>query len=479
MRIIDADIHLIDLETRFPFKYGIATMTCAPYAFVRVRVEENGRSAVGVAADLLPPKWFTKIPEKDPRAEIDEMLAVIMHAVEAATGMEAGTAFDLWQELSARQDSWGAEQGFPRLLSGFGTSLIERAVIEATCKLHGASFADAVHRNLLGIRLGDVDEDLAGIEAGELLPARPLSRVITRHTIGMADALTDDDISTLDRLNDGLPQSLAKCIERYGLRHFKLKVFGDFERDVERVGRIADVIGRQATADFAFSMDGNEQFRALDEFRDFWQALTNVGSLKSFLTHLLFVEQPFHRDVALDPDALSGLTDWNSRPRIIIDESDAEPDSMRRALALGYHGTSHKNCKGVFKSIINACTLQWQRRNDVTSELMMSGEDLANVGPVALLQDLAVAATLGVESVERNGHHYFAGLSAFPQSVQQQMLAAHGDLYHASAAGWPTLTIKGGTLNLDSVNRAPLGVGFDIDADLFSTIDEWQASNSV
>ena len=34
----------------------------------------------------------------------------------------------------------------------------------------------------------------------------------------------------------------------------------------------------------------------------------------------------------------------------------------------------------------------------------MSGEDLANVGPVALLNDLAVMSVLGVEDVERNGH---------------------------------------------------------------------------
>ena len=63
----------------------------------------------------------------------------------------------------------------------------------------------------------------------------------------------------------------------------------------------------------------------------------------------------------------------------------------------------------------------------------MSGEDLANIGPVALLQDLAVVASLGVRSVERNGHHYFAGLSAFPRAVQQQILTHHGDLYERTA----------------------------------------------
>ena len=93
----------------------------------------------------------------------------------------------------------------------------------------------------------------------------------------------------------------------------------------------------------------------------------------------------------------------------------------------------------------------------------MSGEDLASPGPVSVLQDLAVNATLGIESVERNGHHYFAGLSQFSEILQQQMLSHHGDLYHTSPLGWPTLTIRKGRLNLTSVINAPLGVGFNLD----------------
>lgn len=476
MRIVDADVHLIDLETRFPFKYGIATMTRAPHAFVRVRVESESGAAAGIAADLLPPKWFTKVPDKPPGEEIDEMLAVIEHATSAANGLAAETAFDLWRELSEIQDQWGAKQSYPLLLSGFGTTLIERAVIEATCKLHRLPFAEAVRRNLFGIRLGELDEDLSGIEPGELLPPNPRRRVIARHTIGMADALTEGDIAEEDRLDDGLPQSLAACIDRYGLRHFKVKVSGDLESDVERAGRIADVIIAHAGEDFAFTLDGNEQFRALAPFRDYWKSLT-AAAPGSLFERLSFVEQPFHRDVALDPEVLGGLWEWSDRPRMIIDESDAEIDSMRQALALGYHGTSHKNCKGVFKSIMNACLLERRRRDDPSSGWIMSGEDLANVGPVALLQDLAVAATLGVESVERNGHHYFAGLSAFPESVRRRMLEVHGDLYHASAAGWPTLTIDAGEIELRTVNAAPFGVEFELDVTEFESIDEWRAAH--
>ena len=101
----------------------------------------------------------------------------------------------------------------------------------------------------------------------------------------------------------------------------------------------------------------------------------------------------------------------------------------------------------------------------------MSGEDLCNVGPVALLQDLAAMAALGINSVERNGHHYLAGLSQFPASTQQQILAHHDDLFRPSKAGWPTLRIEQGEIRLDSVNQSPLGVEFVLEVEQFERVE--------
>ena len=51
IHILSGDIHLTELRTRMPFRYGIATMTHAPHAFVRLHVEVGGRTSSGVAAD--------------------------------------------------------------------------------------------------------------------------------------------------------------------------------------------------------------------------------------------------------------------------------------------------------------------------------------------------------------------------------------------------------------------------------------------
>jgi hypothetical protein len=102
--------------------------------------------------------------------------------------------------------------------------------------------------------------------------------------------------------------------------------------------------------------------------------------------------------------------------------------------------------------------------------LILSAEDLGNVGPIALLQDLAVVSSLGIEHAERNGHHYFAGLSMFPDAIQQSLLDDHADLYHRHPPGFAALTVRDGKLNLSSVIRAPFGLARLPD---FSCLQPW------
>ncbi len=467
IELVRGDIHLHEVFARMPFRYGIATMTHMPHAFVRLTVRIDGVEQSGVAADHLPPKWFTKDPAKPPQVEVDEMLAVIRHALADVRGQSADSAFDLWLDLYRRQDEWANRGGVPPLLAHFGTSLVERAAIDAACRSARTPFWRMVRDGRLGVRLGAVHAELAGREPCEFLPAAPLPRVIARHTVGLSDPLTEADVPPGERLADGLPQSLEACIGRYGLCHFKIKVNGELGRDLERLAKLAEVISARAEPGFAFSLDGNEQFRSPGQFREFWREAIGDSRLRKFFDHLLFVEQPLHRDVALSDEVGSMHADWPDRPATIIDESDATIDSLPRALRLGYAGTSHKNCKGVFKGLANRCLLAARAAGGETT--LMSGEDLANIGPVALPADLAVMAALGIESVERNGHHYFAGLSMFPPAVQRQVLDAHGDLYARSPDGWPTLAIRSGRLDLTSVNAAPFGFAPQLDVDAFTS----------
>jgi len=470
IRIRRFDIHRIDLRTRMPFRYGIATMTEVPEVFVRLWVEIDGKEWTGVASDCLPPKWFTKIPGKPLAAEIDEMLRVIQNALALAVDLRGSSAFEVWQQLYEAQAAWAKREQLPPLLGHFGTSLVERALLEALCRASGRTFAQMLRGNLLGITLETIHSSLKGCSPPDFLPSEPLQTIVARHTVGLADPLTDEDIAPEERLHDGLPQSLTACIEANGLRHFKIKVEGDLTRDIDRLLRLAVVLQAQAHPQFAFSLDGNEQFKSLAQFQGYWETISAEPKLKEFLRHLLFVEQPVHRDFALQPEAGEALGKWPQRPPIIIDESDATLEDLPTALRLGYAGTSHKNCKGVFKGVANRCLLEHLRQTKPQGHPLMSGEDLCNIGPVALLQDLAVMAALGIRSVERNGHHYHAGLSQFPENVQKQVLAHHPDLYAASAGGWPALKITNGEINLQSINEAPFGVGFGLGMEQFTRV---------
>jgi hypothetical protein len=261
----------------------------------------------------------------------------------------------------------------------------------------------------------------------------------------------------------------------YGLRYLKIKLCGDIQRDRERLQKIGSLMG--STRACRFTLDGNENYHSVAPFRELWEGLCADAQLSSFLEGLIFVEQPFHRDVALTSETCGALLAWRERPPIIIDESEGEVGTLAVALAGGYVGTSHKNCKGILKGIANACLIAHRRQIEPALPLQMSAEDLSNVGPIALLQDLAVIAALGIDHAERNGHHYFAGLQQFPVGVQDKIAAVHPDLFRQHADGYPVVRVEDGAMDIRSILAAPLGVGCQLDLQSTTPLADWQIAS--
>ena len=81
-------------------------MTHLPHVFLRIEASVDGRAQSGISADHLPPKWFTKDPDRDPKEEIEDMLSVIENACGLAKDIEAETVFNFWRDLYGRQDAW-------------------------------------------------------------------------------------------------------------------------------------------------------------------------------------------------------------------------------------------------------------------------------------------------------------------------------------------------------------------------------------
>lgn len=460
------------MRTRFPFRYGIASLTALPHVFLQVELTVHGGPAgaealhqgvMGISSEGLPPKWFSKDPHTPVEADLAEMIAVIQNGSRLGRLAAASPVpfQDWWQDFYREQMTWAKHRNLPPLLAGLGVSLLERAVLDALCRGLGSKLHSLLGSTELGLNPSLIRPQQAGVPstAASALAPLPQKQMAARHTVGLGDPLRATDIPEQERLHDGLPQSLEECIRAYGLRWFKIKACGQPEVDGPRLREIARLLVEVCGADgFRATLDGNEQFESLDAFRDFYQTLQADASLEPLLRQFMFIEQPLHRKHALADSVRTTLESWPDAPPFIIDESDGSLDDLPRALELGYGGTSHKNCKGIVKGLANAALLKSRSHEQTGLPLILSGEDLANVGPVALLQDLAMMAALGVSHVERNGHHYFRGLSMLPLDWQCSVLRHHPGLYVPhSEGGWPTLKIDQGTLDLTSVNAAPFG----------------------
>jgi hypothetical protein len=352
--VSNVEFFLRDLHLRTPFRYGIVTMTRVPHLIVRLSLQIHGRSQFGFSADQLAPKWFTKDPATSFHDDLTEMVGVIEHAADVAKDLPPqATVFAFWRELYAAQRAWARKRDCPMLLAGFGVSLIERALIDAFCRATGEPFAQSVRENTLGVDLGAVYPELASSVPADFLPPSPLRSVIVRHTIGLADPLGEADVDEAHRVTDGLPQSFEEFIRVQGLTHFKIKLGADIDENLARMHRILELI-RDNARSCAFSLDGNENYHSVAPFCELWTAFHADPVIREFLRYLLWVEQPFHREIALSDNTAKELRAWSDRPPFIIDESDAEIGTLAVALAAGYAGTSHKNCKGVFSGLANA-----------------------------------------------------------------------------------------------------------------------------
>jgi len=482
LRVLNVDLRVLPMRTRLPFRYGITTLTSLPHLFVDAEVEIDGKRSRGISSDGLAPKWFTKNPRTSTEQDLADMIAVVQNAARTATvftKVASLTYFGLWQMLQKEQSQWAYKQGHPPLLWQFGISLIERAVLDALCKHLETPLHEVVKSTALGINWGLIHPALDDHKASDFLPAEPSPSTYVRHTVGIGDPLRVEDIAPEDRLDDGLPQALEECISAYGLRYFKIKLTGEVNADHSRLASAAGVIAQHCGEEFSITLDGNEHFPDMAAFRAYYDRLRGEPSLALFFDHLLWVEQPIHRDKALADTVGASLQSWKDAPVLLIDESDGNVGDAHKAMKIGYSGVSHKNCKGIIKGLANAALVHHHRRLQPKKNFILSGEDLANVGPIALTQDLAMMGLLGVPHIERNGHHYFRGLSMHSDELADLVLQAHPDLYGRNSQGTATLRINEGQLSLASVNAAPFGCDVEPDISMHPTVKEWIMSGGM
>ncbi len=439
-----------DVRLRLPFRFGVITVTRATQAVIRVTVVlEDGRTSRGVAAETLGAKWFDKRAAFSDAQNLDQLRQALNLAVELYRGCPWSTPFEFYARTYKEQLARGGELGLLPLVAAYGPALLDRAILDALGRAEGLGFADMISRNVAGLAITELTPDLAGFDLSRFLAdlrARPA--IAVRHTVGLLDPIVAADQKPGERVNDGLPETLEEVVAHYRTRYFKLKVGGDIAADLDRLARIAAVLDR-AHGDYRTTLDGNEQYDDLEGVAELWRRICETPALSRLAAHTLWIEQPIARAYAL----AKPVAELAQRKPLIIDESDGELASFPAALALGYSGVSSKNCKGFYKSILNAARVAKlnaaARAAARRQQYFITGEDLTTLAGVSVQQDLALVSLLGLAHVERNSQHFTDGMSFAPEAEQANFVHAHPDLYER--VGPARLRIQEGRLALGSL----------------------------
>ncbi|MCC6698309.1 MAG: hypothetical protein IT365_21980 [Candidatus Hydrogenedentes bacterium] len=462
-----------NVTMRLPFRYGKACLVAAPLLHTRLTARDSrGKSAVGVSADMLPPKWFDKSPDKTYRRNISDLIlaAKLGAKTYCEVGGECRSPFVIWHEACDIITETGPLVGLNGLSSSFGSSIVERAMIDAVGRLVHADFHTMLRENLLGIDPGAVHQELRGQCVADSIAREPCPSLFVRHTVGMSDPIRDADIESSGRRN-GIPQSLEGWIREAGVRYFKIKVSADFETDRARLLAVAALLDAALDGGYRVTLDGNEQFSSAAEFVEWYGALRQQGELGGLLDKVLFIEQPIERGAALSPDGTRGLMNA-PLPPVILDESDDRLDAFKRGVELGYHGVSVKNCKGVFKALLNKMLADSYNASG-DGRYILSGEDLCNQPVVPLQQDLCTLSVLGVEHAERNGHHYCGTLDHVSPAELGACLDTHSALYEPHGDG-ARVCIRDGRLDLRSLRQPGFGIGIETDFAHMTPLADWE-----
>ena len=74
VKIEQVDFFMRNVKTRFPFRYGKAELVSVPILHAKMRANVDGNSTEGFSADILPPKWFDKDPDKAYQDNVNDLI---------------------------------------------------------------------------------------------------------------------------------------------------------------------------------------------------------------------------------------------------------------------------------------------------------------------------------------------------------------------------------------------------------------------
>ena len=261
LKVLAVDSFEQPFKLRLPFRFGVITVTEGVQAIVRVHARlEDGREGTGFGAEALGAKWFDKNPLLSDEQNLHQLRRALELCVAGYRAAPWLSAFDLFAEHYAPHQAAAARLGLPPLVAGYGPALVDRAVLDALCRIEGLGFGAAMRANLAGIRPHAVAADLGAFDFDAFLATLTMAdSIAVRHTVGLVDPIVAADQAPGTRVTTACRRRCRRWSRPTATATSSSSWAAQRDADVERLTRIAGVLDR-IDAPIEVTLDGNEQF---------------------------------------------------------------------------------------------------------------------------------------------------------------------------------------------------------------------------
>jgi L-alanine-DL-glutamate epimerase-like enolase superfamily enzyme len=373
---------------------------------VNVTVQtRNGKTAKGFGSMPLGNVWSFPSREMSYDTTLNAMKALAERVAKITSGYkDFGHPIDINTALEPEYLKAAAEVSkelklaapIPKLCTLVTASPFDAAIHDAFGKAHNRSCYQTYGRDLMSHDLSRyLDRNFKGEYPGRYVLPKPKPWIAMFHSVGGADAVLPSEIK--QRLNDGLPETLAEWIEYSGLTHIKIKLQGeDLKWDIERTVNIDRIASEtRPKTDWKYCVDFNERCPNVEYVLEYLRKvkeMTPVG-----FNRILYLEQPTARDLKANRQNLMHQA-AKLRP-VVIDESLTDLESLLLAREMGYTGVALKACKGQSHAVLMAAAAQKYK-------MFLCVQDLTCPG-ASLIHSAGIASHVpGVSGIEANSRQY-------------------------------------------------------------------------
>jgi L-alanine-DL-glutamate epimerase-like enolase superfamily enzyme len=406
IRIEDLSFNYEEFLYRAPYKFGGVPVDRATILNVNVAVRtRDGKTAKGFGSMPLGNVWSFPSREMAYYRTLVAMKELAERVAEITSGYkEYGHPIDINVALESEYLKAAAEISktlalaapIPKLCTLVTASAFDAAVHDAFGKIHNRSCYQTYGRDLAPRDLASyLNADFKGEYLDRYILPKPKPQIAMFHSVGGADAVLPSELK--ERINDGLPETLAEWIKFNGLTHIKIKLQGeDLKWDVERTVNI-DRVASETNPKVAwkYCVDFNERCPNVEYVLEYLRKVK--GLTPAGFDRILYLEQPTARD--LKANRQNVMHEAAKLRPVVIDESLTDLESLLLAREMGYTGVALKACKGQSQAMLMAAASQ-------KYQMFLTVQDLTCPG-ASLIHSVGIAARVpGVAGVEANSRQY-------------------------------------------------------------------------